>query len=656
MPAAEVEPAAADRAPGRRRRSRALRIGLATGVVVTRRGDVFGTTVNLASRLTARGAPGLRARGRASPPTPLERLRGLPCCARSAPRAVRGIGIVRPVVLERAAESRQVPPAAGATGVAPRAADTPPCGGPRGREPEVGARRRRRPPPTSASGCHSLIEFVSLVSAARGYADLLRVMATEAPHGARGVDRLAVGLGARQRSACAPSSTTATSARTRSRTPLDEVYRLSEHPLARRMTHRGRRLRPAAIGDPGGRRRRSSGILRRGGEELLPRACPILFEGRVWGELWATRTSRPARSPRPTSTSPRLVAAQVGAGIAQAEHLARVERLAYTDDLTGLANRRAFEDRLDEALARAPRTTDVAVGRRGRRRQRAQAHQRPARPRRRRLRAAHVRRRARRPRHRRCRTALAARLGGDEFCLLTVGAPADEVVAARRGRLPARRRRARRGRRLRRGHDRRAAGRRCHARSRLLRAADAAQYRAKRSASASPGRRRPHGDRRPAQIGRRGASAERRQFRGRGSRRARARRSTRLLRRLDEPTTATRSRRLRRRRRGPRRDRRRRELVRVVPSRGQLGRRDAGAHASSGAARARCTTSSDTFDVDEYPATFAALTGRCVIVDVDDPRSDPAEVSLLMLGGLAEMVMCGGADARWRPLAGRGGR
>nr|MDA8435750.1 hypothetical protein [Actinomycetales bacterium] len=58
----------------------------------------------------------------------------------------------------------------------------------------------------------------------------------------------------------------------------------------------------------------------------------------------------------------------------------------------------------------------------------------------------------------------------------------------------------------------------------------------------------------------------------------------------------------------------------------------------------------DTFDVDEYPATYAALTGRCIVVDVDDPRSDPAEVSLLMLGGLSEMVMCGGGCAdgdRW---------
>ena len=76
-----------------------VRIGLATGVVVTRRGDVFGTTVNLASRLTAVARPdsvlvdGVTADALAE--AAAYRLRPL------GPGAVRGIGLVRPVVLER---------------------------------------------------------------------------------------------------------------------------------------------------------------------------------------------------------------------------------------------------------------------------------------------------------------------------------------------------------------------------------------------------------------------------------------------------------------------------------------------------------------------------------------------------------------------------
>jgi adenylate cyclase len=79
-----------------------LRIGLATGVVITRRGDVFGTTVNLASRLTAVARPDTVLVDSVTADLlhddPAWRLRPLP------PRAVRGIGLVRPVSLQRAPE------------------------------------------------------------------------------------------------------------------------------------------------------------------------------------------------------------------------------------------------------------------------------------------------------------------------------------------------------------------------------------------------------------------------------------------------------------------------------------------------------------------------------------------------------------------------
>ena len=77
---------------------------------------------------------------------------------------------------------------------------------------------------------------------------------------------------------------------------------------------------------------------------------PILLEGRIWGELFATRSED-----QPAFTDDDLeyasaVSAQVAAGIAQGQHLEQVARLAYTDALTGLANRRAIDDRLDRAM------------------------------------------------------------------------------------------------------------------------------------------------------------------------------------------------------------------------------------------------------------------------------------------------------------------
>lgn len=78
-----------------------MRIGVATGQVLSRMGDVFGTTVNLASRLTAIARPGTTL---VDPETKelladdqrysLRAQRG---------RAVRGFGVVRPYVLTRRA-------------------------------------------------------------------------------------------------------------------------------------------------------------------------------------------------------------------------------------------------------------------------------------------------------------------------------------------------------------------------------------------------------------------------------------------------------------------------------------------------------------------------------------------------------------------------
>jgi adenylate cyclase len=76
-----------------------LRVGLATGVVVSRRGDVFGTTVNLASRLTAEARPDSvlvdAATAEAIGDAAGVRFRAL------LPRAVRGIGLVQPYVMQR---------------------------------------------------------------------------------------------------------------------------------------------------------------------------------------------------------------------------------------------------------------------------------------------------------------------------------------------------------------------------------------------------------------------------------------------------------------------------------------------------------------------------------------------------------------------------
>jgi adenylate cyclase len=76
-----------------------LRIGLATGLVIARMGDVFGTTVNLASRLTSLARPATALVDVAT----AEDLAGDPRFTTMAlwRRPLRGLGLVVPYLLHR---------------------------------------------------------------------------------------------------------------------------------------------------------------------------------------------------------------------------------------------------------------------------------------------------------------------------------------------------------------------------------------------------------------------------------------------------------------------------------------------------------------------------------------------------------------------------
>ncbi|MFF9319618.1 diguanylate cyclase domain-containing protein [Streptomyces sp. NPDC014735] len=154
--------------------------------------------------------------------------------------------------------------------------------------------------------------------------------------------------------------------------------------------------------------------------------APIVLHGRAWGELYVARPVGEPVFERGDADFATVLAAVVAAGISQAERLEEVRRLAFTDPLTGLANRRAVDVRLDEAVERhrvdgavvslvvcdvngLKRVNDThghAVGDRLLERFGSVLS--------------------------RCGAmlpgALAARLGGDEFCLLAVGPETDEVV------------------------------------------------------------------------------------------------------------------------------------------------------------------------------------------------------------------------------------
>ncbi|MEV5724792.1 MULTISPECIES: GGDEF domain-containing protein [Streptomyces] len=262
---------------------------------------------------------------------------------------------------------------------------------------------------------------------------------------------------------------------------------------------------------------RVSALRRRGRGSCV--VAPIVLHGRAWGELYVARPAGAAVFGRDDADFATVLAAVVAAGIAQTERLEEARRLAFTDSLTGLANRRAVDVRLDEAVERHRRegvvvslvvcdlnglkrvndTLGHAVGDRLLERFGSVLS----------LCGAML------------PGALAARLGGDEFCLLAVGPPAEDVVKVADELC-------RRAAELELGE-----GVACGVAStaepigpvrsarRLFRLADAAQYRAKAVRAARPVVAGQEGPDDPvvrlADAPSRDGSTERRRFRGRGA-------------------------------------------------------------------------------------------------------------------------------------------
>ncbi|MPY63535.1 GGDEF domain-containing protein [Streptomyces spongiae] len=154
--------------------------------------------------------------------------------------------------------------------------------------------------------------------------------------------------------------------------------------------------------------------------------APVVLHGRAWGELYIARPAGAAVFRTRDAEFATVLAAVVAAGIAQSERLEEARRLAFTDPLTGLANRRAVDVRLGEAVERHKADGTVvslvvcdlnglkgvndthghAVGDRLLERFGSVLS----------LCGAML------------PGTLAARLGGDEFCLLVAGPSADDVV------------------------------------------------------------------------------------------------------------------------------------------------------------------------------------------------------------------------------------
>jgi diguanylate cyclase (GGDEF)-like protein len=146
------------------------------------------------------------------------------------------------------------------------------------------------------------------------------------------------------------------------RLPADEVYPLAEHPLVAKLLHDGQPYH-TAVDDPNASPAAVAVLESLGKDSDV--GVPIVLDGEVWGEVWATTVAGSRRFDAGDVRFLQAIADRLALVLARGERFASVSRLAYEDPLTGLANRRAIEERLAELLdselrSRAPLTLLLA--------------------------------------------------------------------------------------------------------------------------------------------------------------------------------------------------------------------------------------------------------------------------------------------------------
>jgi diguanylate cyclase (GGDEF)-like protein len=134
------------------------------------------------------------------------------------------------------------------------------------------------------------------------------------------------------------------------RFPEDEVYPVEGSALLEKLLLHGQPYFNA-IDDPS-RDERSVALLRKVEKDSFV-AVPVMVEGETWGEVWASTAPGEPRFRAGDIRFLEAIAGQLAIAIGRAELFSRVSRLAYEDALTGLANRRAIEERLERAVVRA---------------------------------------------------------------------------------------------------------------------------------------------------------------------------------------------------------------------------------------------------------------------------------------------------------------
>ena len=204
----------------------------------------------------------------------------------------------------------------------------------------------------------ALLGLAAAVAAAHSLDDVIETAAEEA-RAALGARSLSIGRLELESQALRVLINVGDLAPGEERRPTDEVYALADYPRLGQMLERMEPHRTNADdpdGDPAERE-----LLRSLGKSSEV-AVPIVFADRMWGELYATRAAGDAPFGERDLRFLQAIAGQLAAALGRAEMFSRLAELAFEDSLTGLANRRALDERLDaEVTAALEEERDLAL-------------------------------------------------------------------------------------------------------------------------------------------------------------------------------------------------------------------------------------------------------------------------------------------------------
>jgi diguanylate cyclase (GGDEF)-like protein len=197
-----------------------------------------------------------------------------------------------------------------------------------------------------AAQLRSLTTIAAAIGASRRFQDVLELAAEEARR-ALGAASLSISRWERDEESLHTLINVGELGLDEQRFPEDERYALADHPEVTALLRHGESY-VRTVDDP----------LSFPGVDLLRRldkeseaGVPIVLESATWGELWASTSPGQPRLQPGDIEFMRAVADHVAAGLAHAEYLAALRRFAFHDPLTGLANRRSLDERLQAALS-----------------------------------------------------------------------------------------------------------------------------------------------------------------------------------------------------------------------------------------------------------------------------------------------------------------